>query len=99
MSMETGAIISLCSLALAVIVFLSNGRKDTRTDAAKEARTDAKLDSIANGVTEIRVEMRTMQSKLDDHSQRIAAVESSAKSAHRRLDELENLFHTAHPPS
>lgn len=96
--MEAGNWIALLSLVLAVVVFLTNGRKDTRGDAAQSARLEAKVDGIASNVSEIRVEIRTMQNEVKDHGQRIVAVESSTKSAHHRLDELEHLVHKVHPP-
>ena len=97
--MGVSELIALLSLALAIIVFFMNGRKDTRNDAAKEARHEAKLDAISNGVTDIRVEMRTMKSDIADHGTRLATVEGSDKEAHRRIGELEKLFHQAHPPA
>ena len=94
----TDVIISLCSLGLAILVYLSNGRKDARVDAAREARTEAKLDSIANGVTELRLDLRTMDKKLTEHGERLSRVEGQEVESHRRLDELEAMFHRAHPP-
>jgi hypothetical protein len=50
---------------------------------------DAKLDAIASGVDDIRVDMRTMRDRLQDFGERLTAVEQSAKSAHHRLDLIE----------
>lgn len=97
--MNVGNVISLLSLLVAVVVLVKNSRKDTKGDAKREAITEAKLDGISNGVTEIRVDLRSMREELRDHGQRIAAVEGSAKSAHHRLDDLEKLVHTIHPPA
>ena len=97
--MSTANIISLLSLALAFVVLLVNTRKDTRGDAKQEARTEAKLDSITSGVNEIRVDLRGIRDELKDHGLHIAAVESSVKSAHHRLDEVEALVHKMHPPA
>lgn len=97
--MTIGNVIAALSLVVAAIALLANTRKDTRTSAKREALTEAKLDGIVNGVTEIRVDLRSMREELRDHGQRIAAVEGSAKSAHHRLDELEKLVHTIHPPA
>lgn len=97
--MNVGNVISLLSLLVAVVVLVKNSRKDTRGDAKREALTEAKLDGISNGVTEIRVDLRSMREELRDHGQRIATVEGSAKSAHHRLDDLEKLVHTIHPPA
>lgn len=97
--MNAANVISLLSLVLACVVLLANSRKDTRGDAKQEARTEAKLDSITSGVTEIRLDLRSMRDELKDHGLHIAAVESSVKSAHHRLDELEELVHKMHPPA
>ena len=69
--METSVIISLCSLGLAIIVFLSNRSKDANADAAKEARMDAKLDNISNGVSEIRLDMRAMDKRVGGAEKRL----------------------------
>ena len=101
--MNTEQIIALCALLVSVIAMLSNGKKDTRREAAKSAaenaRVEAKLDGISDGVTDIRAEIRSMRNTVHDHGERLSKVESSASGAHHRLDELENLFHKAHPPN
>ncbi len=91
--METPYLISLGALVVSLIGLLITTRKDTRTDAASGARLEAKLDSIGNGVEDIRVEMRSMRGRVDALSERVAAVESNCKSAHHRLDQIEG-----HPP-
>lgn len=96
--MTAGNWISLFALLVSLYVVLTNGKKDTRGNAEREARTEAKLDNISSGVTEIRVELRSMRDELKDHGQRLVAVEASAKSAHHRMDELERLVHAMHPP-
>lgn len=91
--METGVIISLVAVLISAAGLLLNGRKGTREDAAGTARLEAKLDSISSGVEDIRVETRSMRSRMDGLAERVSAVESSVKSAHHRLDQLH-----AHPP-
>ena len=59
-----------------------NSRKDTRTDAATNAVTQTKLDNLINGVTDIRVEVRSMRDLINDHTERLARVEA-------RLDTIE----------
>lgn len=97
--METSVIISLCSLGLAVIVFLSNRNKDSRTDAAKEARMDAKLDNISNGVSEIRLDMRAMDKRVGGAEKRLTQVEDREAEDRRRIENLEDKFSQAHPPA
>lgn len=91
--MEIGVIISLAAVLLSVLSLLIGGRKDTREDAAGNARLEAKLDSISFGVEDIRVEMRTMRSRVDGLAERLSAVERDCKTLNHRLDQLQ-----AHPP-
>lgn len=91
--METGVIISLVAVLISAVGLLLTGRKGTREDAAGTARLEAKLDSISSGVEDIRVETRTMRSRVDGLAERLSAVERDCKNAHHRLDQLQ-----AHPP-
>ena len=87
--METGTVISLVAAIIALAALLLNSRKETRSDAAALARIDASLASLNNGVTDIRVDLRTMQTSIADHSERLARVEAKAESNTHRLDTLE----------
>ena len=91
--METGVIISLVAVLISAVGLLITGRKGTREDAAGTARLEAKLDSISSGVEDIRVETRTMRSRVDGLAERLSAVERDCRNAHHRLDQLQ-----AHPP-
>lgn len=86
--METAIIVSLGALLVSALGLLLNGRKESRQDAASGARIETKLDSIGTGVEEIRVEIRTIRSRVDALGERVSAVEASCKSAHHRLDEI-----------
>lgn len=88
--METATIISLAAVLISLLGLVLNGRKETRQDAAGNARLEAKLDSISGGVEDIRVELRTMRGRVDSLAERISAVEASCKSAQHRLDQLEH---------
>ena len=87
--METGTVISLVAAIIALAALLLNSRKETRSDAAALARIDASLASLNNGVTDIRVDLRTMQTSIADHSERLARVEARAESNTHRLDTIE----------
>ena len=90
--MET-YILSGVAVLISIVGLLLTGRKDTRSDAASSAKLETKLDSISSGVEDIRVEIRSMRTRMDSFSERLAYVESSCKAAHHRLDQLQ-----AHPP-
>jgi hypothetical protein len=87
--METSTIIALGALLVSILGLIFNGRKDTRSDAAANAVTQTKLDSLISGVDDIRVEMRTMRDSITNHGERLAKVEARASSNTHRLDALE----------
>ncbi|MBR1732169.1 MAG: hypothetical protein IJ729_00270 [Alloprevotella sp.] len=88
-------LISGLSLAVAVIVAITNLRRNNAADdrrAATETTTlIVKLENINNGVNEIKSDMRSMKSDIQDLRDRLIIVEQSAKSAHHRIDTLEGI--------
>ena len=87
--METGVLISIGALIVAALGLLLNAKKDTRQDAATLAKIESGLTTANNGITDIRVELRTMQGDINNHSERLARVEARAESNTHRLDALE----------
>jgi len=87
--MDIGIYISLGAVVISFVGLVLSGRKTTREDAAQGAKLDAQLSSIAGGVEDIRVEIRSTRERLNGISERLSAVESSCKSAHHRLDMME----------
>ena len=87
--METGIVVSICAMVIALAGLILNSRKETRTDAAENAKTQTKLDNLITGVNDIRVELRTMQESISNHTERLARVEARAESNTHRLDALE----------
>lgn len=87
--MDTGVLISLAAVAISFVGLILSGRKDTRTDAAANAITQTKLDNLITGVTDIRVEIRSMRESITDHGERLAKLEARAASNTHRLDALD----------
>ena len=87
--MEVGTVISLAAALIALIALILNSRKETRSDAAALARIDTSLSTLNSGVTDIRVDLRTMRDSITDHSERLARVEARAESNTHRLEVLE----------
>ena len=87
--MEIGVLISIAAVLISFISLMMNGRKDTRADASSNAVTQTKLDNLIAGVTEIRVEIRSLQQSINDHTERLAKVEARAESNTHRLDTME----------
>ena len=73
MELEIGLALSVLGGLLGVLSFVQSRDKSVEKDAAWRGGVDAKLDMILG--------------MLKDHEGRLSAVESSAKSAHHRLDE------------
>ena len=87
--MQAGEIISIVAVLISFVALVLNSRKDTRADAAQNATIQTKLDSVKAGVDDIRVDLRTMQTSLGDHSERLARVEAKAENNAKRIDNLE----------
>lgn len=82
--METGTVIALLALLVAIVNSLMNGRKDTRTDAAALAEIKAGMNSANAGISDLRVEMRRMNDAISDHSERLASLETRVNNLERK---------------
>lgn len=94
MSIEVALLISAVSLAFALYKGISdskrNHKKDVQDDTTALTTVIVKLETISNGVTEIKSEMNNIKSELKESRERIIKVEESSKQAHKRLDSLES---------
>ena len=96
--MATSEIIALCALAVSALMMLMSIRRGSQSDAAAQARQEERLSSISRGVDDIRLDMKSLKNDISAHTAKIAELESSAKSAHHRIDEIFALYRKAHPP-
>lgn len=87
--MDVSQVISLIALAIAVLGFLGNTRKETRGEAAALATIETKLDTIIGSVNEVRVENRGMQKEIRSHAEKLVELEARLKSNTHRLNTLE----------
>lgn len=82
----------ICSLLGAVVSFFTITRyykQDTKEEATSNTRLADRLDYISNGVDNIRIDIKAQAQKIDTMAERLTRVEESTKSAHHRLDSLE----------
>ena len=91
--MDSGLIVSIVAVVIAMLGLILNSRKETKQDAAALAEIKAGMNTVNNGVTEIRVDLRSMREDLTNHSERLARVEARAENNTRRLDTLEGKKH------
>lgn len=89
------AIAAAVSAGIMLVSLLYNVRAARRGDVQQErtaerqlSRIETVLDGVRTGVDDIRLEMRGQQRQINDLRECVARVEESAKSAHRRLDEI-----------
>ena len=86
-------IISVLSLSFSVFMGLKSDKrtdtKDIEERVKENTRINMKLDAISNNTTEIKNEVLEMRKEINSHDGRIVKVEESVKSAHHRLDGLE----------
>ena len=92
MKVEVTVLISALSLLIALIVAIVNIRdKNSSTDresASQITTLIVKLESIAEGINEIKSDMRNIKSEIQDLRERLVIVEQATKSAHNRLDTM-----------
>lgn len=88
-------IITICAMVAAYYTVKSSirlTRQDIKTDIKVETKINAvietKLDYVAKGIDDIKLDYREQSRHLNSLDLRLVAVEESTKSAHKRIDEL-----------
>jgi len=84
----TAAISAAAAISGIVLGWLGRSRS-VRQDGAEDGELRASVNYIRQAVDDMRVEIRLMRQDYADLVERVARVEESAKSAHRRIDRLE----------
>lgn len=83
----------LSTILGAVLGYLGYRRisnNDIKESASKETLLETKLDYISKGVDDIRLDIKSQDKRITDIAERLIKVEESSKSAHHRIDNLEN---------
>ena len=73
---------------VALITLRRNVNADTATSATERATLTADVRYIRSSVDEIKVENRIIRKDVEELKTKVAEAEASAKSAHKRLDDL-----------
>lgn len=92
--------ISAVALLFAILTFIRNGTKDKVAEAhsmesIKEGllKANLKLDQVCTVQTEIRNDVKGLDSQLREMDKRITVVERDLKTAFIRIDELKEVAH------
>lgn len=90
MTIELSLLLSGVSVAFAIYFGIAskhrNEKKDTQDETAASTAVMIKLESIADDLKEIKAENRNFREDISLLRERVAKVESSLKSYHKRLD-------------
>lgn len=90
--MDTATIISLviaaCALLFTAFSFRRTQNMDTSTTAAERATMTANIQYIRQSIDEIKLDNRAIKKDLDELQTKVATIDASAKSAHKRIDDL-----------
>lgn len=76
-------IISAAALCFAAYQYVRNGHKEFDTQMTAIM---IKLETIAEGIIEIKNDLKNVKNEVQNLRERMAKVEASASSAHKRLD-------------
>ncbi|MCL6458487.1 MAG: hypothetical protein K6T85_10830 [Gorillibacterium sp.] len=66
-------------------------KSEAKSDASSSAVLHTDVEYIKRGVDDIRLEQRAQRSQIDDLTVRVAKLDESAKSLHKRVDRLERI--------
>ncbi|MFL0251416.1 hypothetical protein ACJDT4_13415 [Clostridium neuense] len=78
----------ICSL-LGVVVSFFTITTYYKTNGQHDGNISTKIDYIQRGVDDIRIDIKAQDNKIEGLIEKVAKVEESAKSAHHRIDTLE----------
>lgn len=98
MTLEIATAISIASVTFSILFGIANMKRNMKTDNEKEATQIAtvivKLDAISNDVSSIKAEMARTNGEVRALMERVVVVEQSAKSLHKRVDDMQHLYYT-----
>ena len=93
MTVEVALLISVVSVAFSIFFGIKNSKrtdsKDIEERVRDNTRINVKLDNITQTTQEIKSEISSMREDIKSHNDRLIKVEESVKSAHHRINTLE----------
>lgn len=93
MSIEITVLISAVSVAFGIYAGLKNSKradtKDIEERTKDRAELNLKLDFISKQTNEIKEQISSLVKEVQNHGVKLAELEQSTRSAHHRIDSLE----------
>lgn len=90
MPIEITQIISVLSFLVAAFALGRNLKSDVRSDQSELTTVIVKLETINDTTKEIKSDIKDVKADIDKVKERLTTVEASAKSAHKRIDDIES---------
>ncbi len=89
MSIETivAMAVPVIALIFTVMTFNKNAKKDNTNDATERATMSSDIKYIRTAIDDIKVDNRVIKSDISDLQTKVARVEQSVESAHKRIDD------------
>lgn len=88
------AIVSTCFAVFFGVRNLTRAKTtDDKADATQMATMIVKIDAVGTTVNEIKSDMRDFRNEQQSLRDKIVSIESSVKSAHKRIDGIEGIKH------
>jgi uncharacterized coiled-coil DUF342 family protein len=81
-------VIAFCALLFTALSFRRTQTQDTSASATERATMTADVRYIRQSIDEIKLENRAIQKDVGELKTKVAEIDASAKSAHKRLDDL-----------
>lgn len=79
-----------CIMAIiAIITLANNSKKDTQKEAEERAAMRSDMKYIRSSVDEIRLDNKSIQKDVADLKVKVVEIEQGMKSAHKRIDDLQ----------
>lgn len=80
--------VAICALLFTALSFRRTVYKDNGENATQRATMTADIKYIRQSIDEIKLENRAIRNDVSELKTKVAEVEASTKSAHKRLDDL-----------
>ncbi|MGE7024439.1 hypothetical protein [Solibacillus cecembensis] len=91
MSIEMSLLFGAIGALLGIIGGVITMKKDSKIQDAAEASTSSKVDYIARGIDEIRLDLKDQGRKIEALNEKSIRNEESVKQAHKRINKLEGI--------
>lgn len=95
MNIELGSFIGLAGVLSGIIIgwigVHRTSKKSIQEDTVAHAQLKSDVSYIKNGVDDIRLDFKAQEIRVTDLSNAVIRIDESTKSAHKRIDKIEDL--------